>query len=674
MNESARMSGARVGTRESGILSFALWLACCSLLVAAPSHATLQPVNSAAAPDSIASPVLQDPATSGFQEIIVELRAGQEARDTQPAYLADGRVWVPALVLCRLVELDASVDSTLQLRGFLEPGHRHLSLDPFSRRANRDSAWRQLRAHELFVYQGQLYASTAVMAWLLDTQVYEDLSEMTVTFDPVDRLPLGRRLRRERLRRLEAAKSIEPDLVLEPKVDAWSGATLDWDLSSPSLDRPEISSYATSFGGSALGGGLDLRYRGRMDGHGLERLDARWQGVWPQQNWLRQLSLGRTLSGGPRPRAITGVSLGNSPFLRSSDFGRVVLRGRLDPGWEVEIYRDGRLLAWDRVDDRGRWEFVVPLDYGQNPVEIRAYGPHGELQITRRAVRVDFDRLPAHHLEYDFSAGRVENHANEDMLELDLRYGVSERWTVRGGYESYHRSDAPDEHHPYLSLSSSPINALHVFAERVHDAWWRGVASIEPNGDLRLSAEHTRFDRVSFDESLSSQDYFTPAVGSRLEKQRSIGSFFYRPFHHQRNLFLTFDGQRHRYEDDVNLRASWGATVLSGGNPWRSSVERGMGQGPGGYPAGQQRQLPGLQDPQYTPPGPLARPSASIPGRGGHWRRELRLVPSAGGAADRKIGPSRAGRPMAPLAEGAASNHRHHRNWRTSIQQHSVPA
>ncbi|HKI83695.1 MAG TPA: hypothetical protein VKA63_05095, partial [Candidatus Krumholzibacteria bacterium] len=237
----------------------------------------------------------------------------------------------------------------------------------------------------------------------------------------------------------------------------------------------------------------------------------------------------------------------------------------LDPGWEVEIYRDGRLLAWDRVDDRGRWEFVIPLDYGQNPVEIRAYGPHGEIQITRRAVRVDFDRLPAHHFEYGFSAGHLEDESHGDMLALDLRYGIDDRYTLRGGYEGYRLANSHEEHHPYLSLSASPLNSLHLFSERVANAWWRQVASLEPNGDLHLSAEHTQFDLVTSAESLRDRDLSSPLLSSLSERERSVGSIFYRPFHQQRSFFLTFDGQRHRYDELLNWRASWGATVLLSG-------------------------------------------------------------------------------------------------------------
>jgi hypothetical protein len=44
-----------------------------------------------------------------------------------------------------------------------------------------------------------------------------------------------------------------------------------------------------------------------------------------------------------------------------------------------------------------------------------------------------------------------------------------------------------------------------------------------------------------------------------------VGSIFYRPFHAQRSFFLTFDGQRHHYDELSNWRASWGATFLLSG-------------------------------------------------------------------------------------------------------------
>ncbi len=516
-------------------------------------------------------PVLADPAQEGFEELIVELRAGQEAATTETAFLRHGRMWIPALSLCDLVEIEAIEDTLHVLNGRLQPGNLPLVLDPGNREVRRGKTWRRVGWPELFVHHDRLFASAAVLGWWLDVDVYEDISEMTVTFDPIDDLPLGRRLRRERMRQLSARGKIQPDVVLPPESSWWKGATLDWSFATASLQDPGYTAYELAFGGAVLGGGLDLRTRGRLDGQGTQQLDGSWQGVWPRQSWLRQFTVGRAQSTGPHPRPITGFSLGNSPYLRSSEFGRTVLRGQLDPGWEVEVYRNGRLIAWDRVDERGTWEFVVPLDYGQNPVEIRSYGPHGEVRISERAVRVDFDRLPAGRFEYGLSAGSCDAAGCDASMNLDLRYGLSERWTARGGYEGFRLQQGGELHHPYLSINGSPVDPLRLSLERVHQAWWHGLVSVEPTSDLRASLEHYDFDAK----------WVSPLTASTNETRRSLASLFWRPSRRHRSFFFTFSGQQRRYRELQTTRASWGVTSslqgIRAGVQWNEEWDEGIG-------------------------------------------------------------------------------------------------
>jgi hypothetical protein len=343
----------------------------------------------------------------------------------------------------------------------------------------------------------------------------------------------------------------EPEVVYGAEREAWSGATLDWGVSSPALDTPELTNYDLGFGGAVIGGALDMRYRGRLDGRGLEEFDARWQGVWPDQASLRQLELGSTRSTGPRGRAIDGISLGNAPFLRSSRFGETVLRGRLDPGWEVEVYRNGRLIDWQRVDDRGTWEFSVPLDYGQNPVEIRAYGPNGEVRITERAMRVDFDRIPGGTFEYGLSAGRTDFRDADFTGNADLRYGFNRFWTARAGYEGYELTDGRSQHHPYAGITGSIGEPLRLGAERVVDAWWRGATSLEPNADFRAGIEHYRYDRQGTGTILTNPG----------DRDRTLLDLFWRPWRQRRGFFLDFDAERLQTDFDRTTRTAIGMTT-----------------------------------------------------------------------------------------------------------------
>jgi hypothetical protein len=297
---------------------------------------------------------------------------------------------------------------------------------------------------------------------------------------------------------------------------------------------------------------MDARYRATLDGSAPDRFDARWQGVWPQQVWLRQLEVGGTRATGPRGRSIDGISLGNSPFLRSSEFGQIVLRGQVEPNWEVEIYREGRLLAWDRVDDRGMWEFVVPLDYGQNPVEVRAYGPNGEVQITERAVRVDFDRIPEGRFEYGLSAGRTEFREANLATNADLRYGISRNWTARAGYEGYGLESGDDVHHPYIAVTGSVREPIRVGAERVVDAWWWTAASLESSSSFRVGLEHFRYDRQGA----------SPVLVNPGDLERSALDSFWRPSREHRGFFFDLDLERVRTVFDRRTSGALGMTSM----------------------------------------------------------------------------------------------------------------
>lgn len=515
-----------------------------------PLVSPLKPVNAVA--DSLPLPVIADPVAAGFEELIVEVRAGREASRPEFAYARNGQMWVPAVEVCELVELRAEVDSAGVLSAMLDPDRLGLNLYTREREAWRGNHYRLTHEDDLFFHDGRLYAKAVDLSWMLDTQLFENFNEMTVIFDGIEHLPLGRRVHRERMRRLDEMFADEPDVVYAPEREPWSGATLDWSVGVTSFEQLERSSYLFGFGGAVFGGAAEARYRGRADGQGAEEFDARWQGVWPDQNWLRQLEVGGTRGTGPRGRAIDGLSLGNSPFLRDSEFGETVLRGELEPGWEVEVYRDGRLLAWDRVDDRGTWEFTVPLDYGQNPVEVRAYGPNGQVQITERAVRVDFDRIPAGTFEYGLSAGRTEFRDADVATNADLRYGIHRNWTARGGYEGYRTTTGRDLHHPYMAITGSVLNPVRVGAERVVDAWWSTAASLEASSQFRLGLEHYRYDRQGA----------SPILVNPGDRERTTLDFFWRPWRERRGVFFDFDAERLQTSFDRRTSFTTGATTV----------------------------------------------------------------------------------------------------------------
>ena len=103
------------------------------------------------------------------------------------------------------------------------------------------------------------------------------------------------------------------------------------------------------------------------------------------------------------------------------------------------------------------------------------------------------DALPARRFEYAVAAGGCRTSECTANANLDLRYGLSRRWSVRGGVDRFWRDTLPGLSHPYVGLSGSLGNAWGVNLEGVADAVVRTALRYEPTDDLRLTAEYDDF-------------------------------------------------------------------------------------------------------------------------------------------------------------------------------------
>src|SRR5437660_851825 len=139
-----------------------------------------------------------------------------------------------------------------------------------------------------------------------------------------------------------------------------------------------------------------------------------------------------------------------APYVRPALIGSLRYAGSLEPGWSVEAYRGGDLVAYDSADASGGFSIALPVRYGENPVDFVAYGPFGEIREFNRTYRVLTELLPARRFEYGLSGGRCPQPSFicSATTNLDLRYGATARWTVQGGLDRYWRDSLPDRTHP----------------------------------------------------------------------------------------------------------------------------------------------------------------------------------------------------------------------------------
>src|SRR5205809_491770 len=91
------------------------------------------------------------------------------------------------------------------------------------------------------------------------------------------------------------------------------------------------------------------------------------------------------------------------------------------------------------------------------------------------------------------SAGQCLTPTCRATGNLDFRYGVSERWTVRAGVEQFWRDGLPNRTHPYVTTVLSPSNAWAVSLEGVAGASAAAGVQFEPSLNLRWAAVYTAY-------------------------------------------------------------------------------------------------------------------------------------------------------------------------------------
>ena len=127
-----------------------------------------------------------------------------------------------------------------------------------------------------------------------------------------------------------------------------------------------------------------------------------------------------------------GLFIGNTPLNRPTRFGTTILRGTLPLGWDAELYRNGQLLGYQNESLDGRYEFEVPLVYGNNDLEVVLYGPQGQVRHETQSIPVGYASVEPGKLEY--WTGVIQR--NRDLVTFGqpaASFGFERGWQYGAG-------------------------------------------------------------------------------------------------------------------------------------------------------------------------------------------------------------------------------------------------
>lgn len=89
---------------------------------------------------------------------------------------------------------------------------------------------------------------------------------------------------------------------------------------------------------------------------------------------------------------------------RDAGLSTTLVQGDAPPGWDVELHRNGRLVAFGVVGPDGRWSFdELETVRGENRFVARLYGPQGQYEEQERLVWGGGAELPRGEGEFRFA-------------------------------------------------------------------------------------------------------------------------------------------------------------------------------------------------------------------------------------------------------------------------------
>ena len=430
------------------------------------------------------------------EPVLLDLRIDGVGERTVRAWRSGDEALLPATAFLELAELRFA-------RG--QNGRIEIVVEPRGTRVVIDAGWRGVLVDDeirvgpevLHVDGIEVYVPATLLAELLGTRIDIDWSALTATVADATTLPAGRRVQRQRAR----ARFLAPQRPLvgapgggialdleRPRLD---GLVMDYAVSVDASRSLEEASYLFSTGANVFGGSLEASVSGAGAGSVEERVS--WLGVWRAAPHVQQVRLGDGYSTGPRFRAIRGAMITNAPFFRPALYSALDFGGRLAPGWQLEVYRDGQLVAIDSTGSDGSFGVTLPALYGETAVDFVAYGPFGEEIAFNRSLSIPLDLLPAGRAEYGLAAGRCAAPPCEAEANLDLRYGLAERWTLRGGVEHARADSLGALTQGYAAITGSVTNALQLQLSAIAHDNARLFVQYRPSIFVRLTASATSF-------------------------------------------------------------------------------------------------------------------------------------------------------------------------------------
>ena len=464
----------------------------------------------------------------------------------------DGKtLYLPTTQVFNLIDISIGPDpDRTRLQGFLFNKNDKFELRPTDGKAIVNKLEFTLDRSVYQFENGELYLRIDQFKRLFGLDLTFDFSMLRVVLPLNEGFPAWQKLKRKQAReKLQKQTAYLKDIKSVPRRrDLFSGGVADWTLSSNPVGGG--GHYLDlALGSMVLGGDLTMAGSGNTSsGFQSDQFTYRWHYAFNENPFINQAELGTVNSGGLLSRTLDGTLVTNRPQVQRQYFQTISLDGQLEPGWEVELYVDGRLLGFVEADQSGRYQFNVDVVYGSSDITLKMYGPNGEIRTEERHLRVPYTLIPKGNFEYTVAGGKDAGADSTRLYAQSLAYyGLLNSLTIGIGSDIPLRSDTEEK--PLVSAEATVQIAGSIIAN----------ASFAPEYQAQFGANYAMPNFIS--TNIAYIKYYENPLRNPAHQQQSLAGSVSMPIRiGQRYLGLRFNTSYDKYAEFTALTMNYGMT------------------------------------------------------------------------------------------------------------------
>lgn len=298
-----------------------------------------------------------------------------------------------------------------------------------------------LSAKDYYIDSGEVFVDYNLLNSWFGLNIRLSYSALEIGFSPSVKLPIEKKLAREKRSFYTNSQNRTPTLPWKPSpYKAASSPVADLQLSYTATNNENTLNYAI-LGSQDLAYFNSEYYLAGSDGDLLKDSRLSFNRENAEGNLLGPLNatsiefgdvLATQIGSRFKSNYARGVKVNNKPLYKEINSNQITLTGAVQAGWDVELYRNNVLIDQQLSLPDGRYLFEdVDLLFGTNTFELIFYGPQGEVERKVEEYLIDGNSLERGDGFYELSLTQQ----GEQLLNSGNTVVGEKGWLLSGRYE-----------------------------------------------------------------------------------------------------------------------------------------------------------------------------------------------------------------------------------------------